>query len=157
MEQIFAGQDAALSQKLQAVLGPEASAQYQEYTRNLASFFTMQEFKQMLDGDKPAKEEKGKLIYQLMQEESQKARVAAGLPDDFQLIPVYNFRNIASEQEAEKNLDLLEGIYEQVATRSASFLDQQELEKFARYRSNAVNANRLSLSVNRKMMAPVAK
>ena len=65
-----------------------------------------------------------------------------------------NFRNIASETEAEKNLKLLDSIYERVAGRAGSFLSAEELKKFAEFRTAAINQNRMALAVNRKLMAP---
>ena len=46
-----------------------------------------------------------------MREEAQAALASAGLPADYQTVPMLNFRNIASEQEGEKSLKLLDDIY----------------------------------------------
>jgi hypothetical protein len=39
-----------------------------------------------------------------LQEEVQAALASAGLPADYQTVPILNFRNIASEQEGDKSL-----------------------------------------------------
>jgi predicted RNA-binding protein with EMAP domain len=57
-------------------------------------------------------------------------------------------------KEGEKNIQLLDSIYEQVQAGAAAFLKPDELEKFAQFRQLAVNNNRLALSLNRKLMAP---
>jgi hypothetical protein len=77
MEQVFAAQEAALAEKVQALLGPEKYAQYQDYTRNLASYLTAEQFKGKLSGDDPAREGKSKQLYQVMQEETQAALASA--------------------------------------------------------------------------------
>jgi len=154
MEQVFAGQEAALAEKVQALLGPENFAQFQEYTRNLGSYLTAEQFKGKLSGDDAAKEAKSKQLYQIMQEETQAALASAGLNADFQTVPVLNFRNIVSETEAEKNLKLFDGIYARALARTSSFLSAEEIAKFGEFRTAASNNSRAGLLVNRKMMAP---
>jgi hypothetical protein len=78
----------------------------------------------------------------------------AGLPQDFQTVPSLNFRNFASESEAEKNLKLLGDIYERAAARADTILSPQEIVKFGEFREMAINNNRMALAVNRKLMAP---
>lgn len=157
MDQVFAQEEAETNEAVKALLGPEAFAQYQEYNRNLASYLTSEQFKAMLSGENDTKESKSKQMYELMQQETQKALAANGLGADFQLVPTLNFRNFASEQEGEKNLQLLDSIYEQVGSGAASFLSPEELQKFAEFRKLAINNNRLGLTVNRKLMAPPSK
>ena len=111
----------------------------------------------MLEGDKAAKDEKSRLLYQAMQEETQRTLAAAGLPPDYQTVPSMSFRNIASEAEGEKNLILLDGIYERVQAQVGSFLTPAEAAKFAEFRTKAIKNNRMALTMNRKMMAPAAK
>jgi RNA polymerase sigma factor (sigma-70 family) len=154
INQIFAEQEAALLEKARALLGEEGFAQYQEYNRNLTSHLTAEQFKGQFSGDKAVKEEKSKQLYQLMQDETQRTLANAGLPADFQTVPSLNFRNFASESEAEKNLMLLDGIYERVAAQSAAFLTPEEIAKFDEFRVKAINGNRLALTMNRKLMAP---
>ena len=58
--------EAALQEKVQALLGPDAFAQYQDYTRNLAGHLTADQFKSQLKGDKAAKEDKSKQLLETM-------------------------------------------------------------------------------------------
>ena len=156
-ESVFAGGETALQEKLKELLGPEGLSQYQDYTRNVAGYFTAEQFKEKMTGDKAAKDEKAKQLRQLMQEETQAALASAGLSPDFQTLAILNFRNIASEAEGEKNLKLLGSIYEKVAARASSFLSADEVKNFAEFRTAALNNNRTALLMNRKMMAPGAK
>ncbi|MEO7300399.1 MAG: hypothetical protein ABI042_17675 [Verrucomicrobiota bacterium] len=156
-EQLFAQQDAALLEKVSGLVGEENISKFQEYTRDLASHLTAEQFKGSLTGDKAAKDAKGKQLYEAMQAETQSALASAGLDANFQTIPMLNFRNIASEADAEKNLKLLEGIYENVASQASAFLSPEEIKKFHEFESTAVNNNRMALLMNRKMMAPAAK
>lgn len=156
-DRLFAQQETALQEKVQALLGPEGFAQYQEYTRNLLSHLTAEQFKAMLTGDKAKKDDQAKQLFQVLQEERQAALASAGLEPDFQAIPNLNFRNMASEEEGEKNLKLLDTIYERATARATSFLNADEIQKFTEFRTNAININRMSLVMNRKMMAPAAK
>lgn len=154
MNAVFGEQERALLGKVEALLGVEGRAQYQEYTRNLASYLTAEQFKELLTGDKERKEQQTKELFQVMQEERQRALENAGLDPDFQTVPNMNFRNIASEAEAERSIKLLDGIYENVTARASSFLSPEEIQKFGQFRTNAINLNRMAVSVNRKMMAP---
>ena len=120
----------------------------------IASHLTAEQFKGMMTGEKDAKDEKAKQLYQLMQEETKAALAEAGLPPDFQTVPTLNFRNIASEEVGERTLNLLDGIYGRVAARAGAFLSPTEVEKFGEFRTLAINGNRMSLTPNRKMMAP---
>lgn len=157
MEQVFAAQEAVLLEKVQTLLGAEGLAQYQDYTKNLASYLTAEQFKEKLTGDKTAKEGKSKQLYQALQEETRQTLATAGLAADFQIVPSLNFRNFASEAVGESNLALLAGIYERAAARADSFLSPQELSNFAEFRTSAINGNRMALALNRKLMAPGAK
>jgi RNA polymerase sigma factor (sigma-70 family) len=156
LDAVFTKAEAETKQKVKELLGPEAFAKYQEYSEQMVSYITAEQFKSMLPGEKDAKDNKARQFYELMEEEKRRALAAQGLPNDHQLIPTLNFRNIASEQEAEKSLQLLDGIYEQVYNRAGSFLAPEELEKFLEFRKLAVNNNRVALTLNRKLMAPGA-
>jgi len=154
MESLIAGEEAALRDKVQAMLGQDGLYQYQEYSRNLLSKFSAEEFKEMLTGDDATKQAQAAQLSHLVQEETLKALADAGLGRDYQTLPILNFRNIASAEEAEKNLKLLENIYERVGAQAASFLSAEELAKFAKYRADAITACRAMLLMNRKMMSP---
>ncbi len=154
MDQVFKEQEVALQQKLQQLLGPEGVEKYQDYTHNLASYLTAEQFKSMLSGDKKTKDDQSRQLYQVMQEETQAALSKAGLPADYQTVPTLNFRNFASEEAGEQSLKLLEGIYDNVSTRAASFLSPEDLEKFSEFRTAAIKNNRMGLIMNRRLMAP---
>jgi RNA polymerase sigma factor (sigma-70 family) len=154
METVFAGQEAALRDKVEAMLGPEGVSQYQEYSRNLLSKFSAEEFKEMLTGDNATKEAQAMQLSRLLQQETLNMLAEAGLSPDYQTLPILNFRNIASAEEAEKNLKLLESIYERAGAKAGSFLSAEELAKFSEYRAAAISASRAMLLVNRKMMSP---
>jgi RNA polymerase sigma factor (sigma-70 family) len=154
-DSLFAAQELVLHEKVQALVGPEALAQFQEYTRNLASGATAQVFQAEMTGENTA--DQAKQLFQVMQEERQRALQSAGLSEDFQIIPSLNPSNIASEDEAEKNLKLLDSIYERVTERAASFLNPEEVQKFSQFRTNAINSHRVMLMMNRKIMSPQPK
>jgi nitrogen regulatory protein PII-like uncharacterized protein len=156
-DRVFAEQDAALQDKIKELLGPDSLAEYQDYTHNLASYLTAEQFKSMLKGDQAAKENQGKQLYALMQEETKSALANAGLDENYQAVPMLNFRNIASEEDGESSVKLLEGIYQRVQGRAGSFLKPEELEKFKEFCNMALANNRAALTLNRKMMAPAAQ
>lgn len=156
LDDVFAKAEAETKERVKALLGPEAFAKYEEYSKQMASYITAEQFKSMLPGDKEAKESKARQMYELMEAEKEKALAARGLSSDHQLIPTLNFRNIASQEEAEMSLQLLDEIYGQVAVRAGNFLSPEDLDKFAEFRKMAVNNNRVALTVNRKLMAPGA-
>jgi RNA polymerase sigma factor (sigma-70 family) len=157
MEPIFAGQEAALLEKVQELLGPEGLADYQEYTRRLASNVSAEQIKGMLSGESTEQEAKAHQLYELMLQVTQDTLASAGLPADYQTIPILNFRNIASETEAEKNLKLMDGVYASVMARSGTFLSPEDIEKLGEYREKAITSQRAALMMNRKMMSPGGK
>ncbi len=154
IDQVFTAQEAAMMEKVKELLGQEQLSQYQDYTKNLASYLTAEQFKGELTGDKAAKDEKSKQLYDLMQQETRAVLGELGLSPDYQTLPILNFRNIASEQEAERNLRLMETIYERAAVRAPSFLSPDEMKKFDDFRAKAVANSRAALTMNRRMMAP---
>jgi len=153
---LFAAQEEALQEQMQSLLGQDCLTQYQDYTKNLLSTLTAEQFKGMLTGDDAAKQEKAKQVSQVMQEAVQAALTSAGLPLDYQTVPMLNFRNIASEQEGDLSLKLLEEIYQQAAALAGSFLSPEELSKFQEFKTTAIDNNRAALSINRNMMEPIA-
>jgi RNA polymerase sigma factor (sigma-70 family) len=157
MEPIFAGQEAALLEKVQALLGPENLSQYQDYTKNLAGLITAEQFKGRLTGETSEQDAKAKQLIQLIQGETQQALASAGLPADYQVVPMLNFRNIASESLAEKNLALVDSVYLSTIAKAGSFLNADEIAKLDEFRNTVISANRMTLTMNRKMMAPGTK
>ena len=157
IDQLFAAQDSALQNQLQALIGADGLAQYQDYTKNLVSTVTAAQFAANLTGDPAAVADKKNQLMQAMQQATQSALAAAGLPADYQTIPMLNFANIASEEEAAQSLQLLDGIYAQVAANAGTFLSADELNKFQEYRASAIKTSQSMLLVNRKMMAPISQ
>jgi hypothetical protein len=157
MDGVFTAQDAALRDKVREMLGEDGLAQYDDYTRNLASRITADQFKGKLEGEKDAKEQKTRQLYELLQAEALQLLTEYGLGPDYQLVPTLNFRNFASDAYAEKNLKMLDDIYARASAKAGSFLSEQELAKFTEFRNAAISMNRLSLKVNRQMMSPGPK
>jgi RNA polymerase sigma factor (sigma-70 family) len=157
IDQMFAAENAALQTKLQALVGPDGAAQYQDYTKNLGSTLTAASFAATLTGDPATVADKKAQLTQAMQSATQSALAAAGLPADYQTVPMLNFGNIASEDEATQSLQLLDSIYGQVAANAGSYLSDEELVKFQSFRTNAINNSQLMLNMNRKLMAPIAQ
>jgi hypothetical protein len=155
MNALFAAQEAELNDKVQALLGQDGLAQYQDYTRTLLSSLSAQQFKAMLNGDDPEKAAKIKQLRDALQEETQAALVQANLPTDYQVVPILNFRNIASEADGENSLKLIEDIYQRTASRAAAFLTPDELAKFQEFKTLAINNSRTALALNRSVMAPI--
>lgn len=157
METIFAGQEAALLEKVQAMFGQDGLAQYQDYTRQLLGGITALQFKDNLTGEKGEQEAKSRRLYDVMKEETQQTLADAGLPADYQIVPTLNFRNIASETEAEKNLKLVDSVYERAIAKLGSTLSPEEIAKLGEFRKSVTSGNRMILTMNRKMMAPGGK
>jgi len=157
MNKVFAGQESALDAQVKDLLGADGLAQYQDYTKNLLSSLTAEQFKSMLSGSDDEKSQKSKQLLALMQEQVRSALADANLPADYQLVPMLNFRNIASEQEGDKSLQMLESIYTKAAAQAGSFLSPDDLKKFEEFRTTAINNNRTALMLNRTMMAPISQ
>jgi RNA polymerase sigma factor (sigma-70 family) len=157
VDQMFAAADTALQQKVQAMLGDDGLAQYKAYTQNLLSTLSSQQFAAMLTGDDAAKTQIQNQMQQLIQQQTAAALKNAGLPPDFQAVPILNFANIASEDQANQSLNLLDSIYSNVAANAASFLTPDQQASFQKFQTNAVNNSRLALDMNRKLMAPISQ
>jgi RNA polymerase sigma factor (sigma-70 family) len=155
MNAVFASEETALQKEIEALIGPDASAQYQDYTKNLLSTLTAQQFKNMLDGTELQKDSKSEQLRQLVQQEAQAAIARAGLPADYQPVPMLNFANIAFEQQGDQSVKLLDDIFQRTAEGASSFLSPAEVAKLQEFRATAVSNNRGSLSVNRAIMAPI--
>jgi hypothetical protein len=156
LNQIFAGQQAALQQKIQELLGPDAAAQFQDYSKNLLSTLTAEQFKAQMTGDDASKGAKAKQLAELIQQQVQPALSAAGLPADYQVLPILNFRNIASQSQGDQSITLMDTIYQQTIAQTSSLLSPAELEKFQDFVKTAINNNRSVLTINRNLMAPIS-
>ena len=98
IDQLFSAQNSALQDQLQALIGPDGLAQYLDYTKNLGSTLTAAQFAGSLTGDPATIADKKSQLVQAMQQATQSALAAAGLPADYQTVPMLNFANIASEE-----------------------------------------------------------
>lgn len=156
MNQVFAAQDAALQDKLSTLLGPDGLAAYQDYTKNLASTLTAEQFKGQMTGSDDDKTGKVTQLSQLMEQEVASALSNANLPADYQLVPTLNFINFASEQAQNQNLALLSNIYQNVSAKAGSFLSPDEVTKFQTFTTTAIKNNSSALMLNRSMMAPIS-
>lgn len=157
VDRVFSAHEAALRDKLGALIGPSGLEQYDEYSKDILGTLTAAQFESSLTGEKDAKTEKKQQLLQAMREENHAALAAAGLSANFQTVPMLNLRNIASEESAEKNLSLMDGVYERVEARAASFLSADELTAFQGFRKKALENSRSALLMNRKMMAPIVQ
>jgi RNA polymerase sigma factor (sigma-70 family) len=156
LSQIFAGQTATLDQNIQSLLGDDALAQYRDYSKNLLGNITADQFKDSFTGSADEKKAKADQLRQSIQQETQSALTAAGLPADFQTLPMLNFVNIASEQQADQSIKLMEGIYQRVASSASSYLSPDEIAKLQAFAKKAIANNTAALNMNRVVMAPVS-
>ncbi len=157
IDKLFTAQESGLENHLRALVGEEGLTHYREYSQNLLTTLSAQQFESLMTGDKEAKTAKKQQLLALLKEETQSGIAGAGLPPDYQTVPMLNFRNIASEQQADMSLKLLDGIYERTGNRATTFLDAEELKKFQEFRTKAQENNRTILLMNRKMMAPISQ
>jgi RNA polymerase sigma factor (sigma-70 family) len=156
IDALFATQDAALQQQVEALLGQDGLAQYQDYTKNLLSTLTAEQFKSLLTGTDTEKEQKSNQLRVAIQSGAQAALADAGLPADYQTVPMLNFRNIVSEQAADQSLKLLDDIYQRAAGAGSAFLTAEEIAKFQEFKKAALNSSRGAITLNRTMMAPIS-
>jgi len=155
LNQVFAGENATLDQNIQDMLGADGLAKFQDYSKNLLSTLTVDQFKDSFTGSDDEKSAKAEKLRQAIQQESQSAIASAGLPADFQTIPMLNFVNIASEQQADANVKLLQGIYQRVVSGAGSYLTPEEITKLQTFTSKAIANNTAALNMNRVVMAPI--
>jgi RNA polymerase sigma factor (sigma-70 family) len=156
MTQLFAGDNASLEQSIQDLLGADAATQYKDYTKNLLGNLTSQQFESELTGSDSEKKEKAEKLRQAIDQEAQATIANAGLPSNFQPVPILNFVNIASEPQAEQNLKLLDGIYQRVAANAGSYLSPEEIAAFQTFSGKAHSNSDAGLKANRMLMAPIA-
>jgi hypothetical protein len=155
-DQVFTGKDAELTGKLQELLGEDGFNKYQQYTKDILGNITAHQFKSMMSGDEAARTRKAEEMSKVLNEEARAMLAASNLPADHQLMPMLNFRNIASETEAEKSLKLIDDLYSRSLERLGSVLDKDEIAKFKDLKDMAIANNRAALTMNRNLMAPIA-
>ena len=154
--QVFAASDAALATKLRELIGDESFNKYQQYTKEILGNITAYQFKSMMSGDDADKQKRADQMAKILNEDAQEVLADANLPADYQLMPMLNFRNIASETEAEKSLRLVDDLYTRSLSRLSNILSKEEIAKFEDLKSKAIANNRAALAMNRNLMAPIA-
>ena len=156
-DRVIDSQETILGQQMQELLGTDGLAQFAEYNYNLLANLSVEQFAPKLSGSDEARQEKSEALSRALREASQEALAAAGLPADYPTLPMYNFRNIASEQAGEQGLKLLDDILQRAAAHAGSFLSPEELAQFQEFRTTAVSDNRNALTLCRAMIAPISK
>ncbi len=155
MTRLFADDNASLEQSVKDLLGADAANQYKDYTQNLLGNISSQQFAGELTGSDSEKKAKMEKLRLAIDQEAQAALANAGLPSDFQTVPILNFVNIASDQQAEQNLKLLDGIYQRVAANAGSYLSPEEITAFQTFAGKAHSNSDAALKANRALMAPI--
>jgi hypothetical protein len=138
------------------LVGADGLAQYQDYTKNLLANLTAQQFEDSLSGTDDEKKAKTDQLRQAIEQQAQTALANANLPADYQTVPILNFVNIASEDQADQNLKLLNGIYQQVIAGASSYLSADEITKLQTFTGKAIANNTAALNMNRALMAPMS-
>jgi len=156
VRQIFSAADNAFQVKLQALLGDDALMQFQDYTKNLSSTMFVNSFESNLTGDPATVADKKSQLLRAMQEATQSALSAAGLPANYQTLVAANPSNFASEDAAAYDIQLKDDILAQTAVSASAFLSADELNKFQEMRANAIKNTQNYILMERKLMAPVS-
>jgi RNA polymerase sigma factor (sigma-70 family) len=155
LNQMFAAETATLNQNVQELVGPDGLTKFEDYNKNLLSSLTVEQFSGSFTGTDEEKKAKADKLRQAIQQEAQAALAGAGLPADYQTIPMLNFVNIASEQQGNQSVKLLEGIYQRVAGGAGSYLTPDEVTKLQSFITKAIANNNAALNMNRVVMAPI--
>jgi len=155
LNQMFAAENATRDHNIQDTLGADDLAKFQDYSKNLLSNLTVDQFDESFTGSDAEKKAKAEKLRQAVQQASQSALASAGLPADFQTIPMLNFVNIASEEQASQNLKLLQAIYQQVASGASAYMTSDEIAKFQTFMNKGIANNTAALNMNRAIMAPI--
>ncbi len=153
---MFAAQDAALQQRVQELVGPDALAQYQEYNRNLPGAEFAKEFRGQMTGSDEERTAKAKQLAQAFQEATQAVLASAGLPADYLTPPTSTFRCIASEQESERIAKLAEDVLRRAAANCNSFLTAEERAKLPKFGTTYIRNAKDNLTYIRAYLAPMS-
>ncbi len=154
--QIFATENASLEQSIQDTFGADALTQYQNYTKNLLGTITAAGFEDSLTGTADEKSAKIAQLRQAIQQQTQTTLASDGLPASFQALPILNFINIASEQQASQNLQIVQAIYQSVAANAGTYLSPDEVTKLQAFFGKAVANSTTALNMNRTLMSPIS-
>ncbi|HEY1489981.1 MAG TPA: sigma-70 family RNA polymerase sigma factor, partial [Verrucomicrobiae bacterium] len=145
LNQIFSGETATLNQNVQELVGADGLTKFEDYNKNLLSSLSADQFKSNFTGTDEEKNAKAEKFRQAIQQEAQSAIAAAGLPADYQTIPMLNFANIASEQQGDQSVKLLEGIFQRVASGASAYMTPDEITKLQSFITKAVANNNAAL------------
>jgi RNA polymerase sigma factor (sigma-70 family) len=140
LNQTFAGETATLNGNIQDLLGADDLAKFQDYSKNLISSVTVDQFKDSFTGSDDEKNVKAEKLREAIQQASQSVIAGAGLPADFQ---------------ASQNVKLFESIYQQVVSGAGAYLTPNEITKLQTFTTKAVANNVAALNMNRVVMAPI--
>ncbi|HVM47786.1 MAG TPA: sigma-70 family RNA polymerase sigma factor [Candidatus Acidoferrum sp.] len=157
IDSIFAAEQADLELKVQALLGPQLMAEYDEYNRTLFGGAIMDDFKDRITGNNEAKAAKANQLKQAFQESAQAALADAGLPADYFLQPAWTYRCVASEQACDRSVKLLDDTLGRTAARASAFLSPDELARFQEFRSSTCQSTKVSMAYMRAYAAPVSE
>ena len=155
LNQMFAGENTTRDQNIQDMLGAEDLAKFQDYNKHLLSNLTVDQFKDSFTGSDEEKKAKAEKLRQAIQQASESALANAGLPADFQTIPMLNFVNIASDEQASQNVKLLQNIYQQAVGGMSGAMTPDEIAKLQAFITKAIGNNSAALNMNRAVMAPI--
>jgi len=155
MSKAFATDNASLEQSIQDMLGADGLAQYKDYSKNLLGNLSSMQFASELTGSDDEKKAKVEKLRLAIDQEMQAVLASAGLPADFQAVPILNFINIASEDQAAQNLKLLDQIYSQVAGKAGQYLSPDEVTAWQAFAAKAHSNSDAALKANRSLMAPI--
>jgi len=156
VEASFAPLKAELERQIEELIGADGLTQYQGYTKNLLAAISAEQFKGMMTGSDTERNEKSTQLRKALEDALQTELINAGLPADYQAVPMLNLANIASEELSERSLKLMDSIYQRASASAGSFLSTEELAKFQDFRGLAMTNSRGALSMNRVMMAPIS-
>ena len=156
VEASFAPLKAELERQIEELIGADGLTQYQGYTKNLLAAISAEQFKGMMTGSDTERNEKSTQLRKALEDALQTELANAGLPADYQAVPMLNLANIASEELSERSLKLMDSIYQRASASAGSFLSTEELAKFQDFRGLAMTNSRGALSMNRVMMAPIS-
>ncbi len=157
VDRVFAGQKAALDQKVGELIGQEGLVRYQQYDRKLFGVLTVEEFRDQMNGSDEVKEAKGKQLCQAFNDAAQAVLAEAGLPPDYPTVSDMNLRIVASEDEYQRLLKMVGDIFERTAARAGSFLSPEDLGKLDGFKTTILDHAKSQTALKRLVMEPITE
>jgi RNA polymerase sigma factor (sigma-70 family) len=157
VREIFSRSDAAFEERVRALLGDQALAQFQDYTKNLGSTIFVNAFAMDLTGDPATRADKKNQLLRAMEEATQSVLADAGLPANYQTLTTANPCNFVSQDEAAYNIQLKDTIFAQTALRARAFLSAEELNKFQERRAEAIKNSQNYIAMEQALLAPASQ